>query len=146
LILQLTDAVSGLLFTSESDYPLTVFELPAVSVNIENAVSVLLPATDCEHHQFWIEEPSVETSTLEWFFDRYTVVQDWWEPSQLLDLERWQLLRDIFSSADSMTNVEVFRIGQSTAYGLSGSIAVFVIGQCTATGALLGVHTIAVET
>jgi DNA (cytosine-5)-methyltransferase 1 len=151
----LQDAIAGLLFTSESDYSLTVFELPTTTPNIaiDNALTILLStdmpsSIDKDHRQYWSVIPTIVTSSLDWFFDRYTIVQDWWEPVQHSALRRWQQLRDIFTNDDRLSNVQVFRIGQSTDWGLSGSTDVFIIGHhgTGCTGIFVGLHTVSVET
>jgi hypothetical protein len=56
------------------------------------------------------------------------------------------MLYDLFRSDDYLLNVEVFRIGQRTDHGLTGSIDIFIIGRYIIDGTVIGLHTISVET
>jgi Nuclease A inhibitor-like protein len=152
LMKMLDDAASSLLFTSESDYPITIFKQPNASpcpmnLTIDNAKPILLSITaiDVFHRQYWTQEAAVEEVSLDWFFQRCTIVQDSLEPTQYTAMPRWQQLESIVNN--NLLNVRVFRLGQASDYGFSGSIDIFIIGQsrldqCT----LVGVHTISVET
>ena len=147
---------SGLLFTSESDYSMTIFQLPTVSsttqkITVENAKSIFLSTTnmpasiDSIHRQDWTTSIAVEETSLDWFFRRYTEVQEWWEQSQLAELPRWKHLESIIKQV--MLDALVFRIGQASDCGLYGSIDVFIIGRCQIDPSMwVGLHTISVET
>jgi DNA (cytosine-5)-methyltransferase 1 len=146
-----TETVVDLMFMSEADYPLSLFQLPSSTpdVTMENAATILLSTqlkVSSYHREYWTMPPTVQLSTLGWFFDPYTTVQEWRESSRHLTLPQWQHIRDIFSNEHVFLEVHVFRIGQSTDWGLNGSIDVFVVGRHIASGMLLGLHTISVET
>lgn len=141
-------ASANLLFTSESDFPLTVWEMPLpaspaspatpLQITSENAMEVLIAAVPIA-----TADRVVETSDLNWFFDRYTLSQDWWEPEQHADISRWQGLRSELEA--ELTDIQVFRIGQPSDWGLVGAIDVFVLGRASE-GTLVGLHTVSVET
>ena len=57
--------------------------------------------------------------------------------------DRLRTVRDVFEQ--ELEQVQVFRIGRPSSWGLVGAIDVFVYGR-TADGALVGVHTVSVET
>ena len=156
----LNDAVLGLLFTSESDYPITAFQLllPTVSstsaqqtITVATAESILLSIATMPsninslHRHDWTRNIGVEETTLDWFFRRYTIAQEWWEQSQHADLPRWKHLESIIN--DCMFDVSVFRIGQAIDCGLYASIDIFIVGRCRSDSLTwLGLHTISVET
>ena len=149
--MELKEASAGLLFTSESDYPLTVWELTTaltlttstpllLQLTTENAMEVLIAAVPIA-----TVDRVVEVSDLNWFFDRYTLPQDWWEPEQHADVPRWKSLRSVLEA--QLTDIQVFRIGRPSEWGLVGAIDVLVVGRCASEGTLLvGVHTVSVET
>jgi Nuclease A inhibitor-like protein len=139
--LTLKEASEGLLFTSESDYPLTIWELPASigTITTIDAISILSTVVPMER----VEERVDETSDLSWFFDRNTEPQDSWEASHLKLQSRWQAIRSTVET--ELSNVQVLRIGQSSNWGLFGSIHIFVFGRALL-GTIVGLHTITVET
>lgn len=141
----LDSAVDGLWFTSESDYPLVVWTLDATGpVALGDAKDVLAPVFVPVPGRPGLEALTVEESTVGWVFDRTTVPEDWWEPSQLEAMPQWQAVRDVFDSG--LRDPQVFRIGEQNAFGiLSGAIHVFVLGT-TSDGVLVGIRTVSVET
>ena len=77
-------------------------------------------------------------------FDRFTIAEDWWEPSQIADQPQWQAVRDVFEQ--ELLNPQVFRFGIPNSRGdLTGAIDVYVFGT-TSDGFLVGLRTVAVET
>ena len=152
----LREATSGMLFTSESDYHMTIFQLSPSSsmpqtITIENAKSVFISTTNIpsdihsSHRQDWTSNIAVEEKSLDWFFGRYTIAQDWWEPSQQAELPRWKHVLALLNQ--NISDVQVFRIGQANDSVLYGSIDVFILGQCQCDPLTwVGIHTISVET
>ncbi len=137
-------ATAGLWFTSESDYPLDIWGLPnAVTVTEANAMTVLEAAYLQREDQPTWDERVPEASSLAWFFDRYTVEQDWWEDSQREDAPKWQALRTVFET--QLASPQVFRVGVRSGDHLMGAIEVFVFGV-TADGAMVGIRTVSDET
>ena len=156
VVAMLHEAISGLLFTSESDYPMAIFQLSPTSampqvITVEHVKSILLSATGIPtnipliHRQDWTSTIAVEEVPLDWFFRRYTIAQDWWEPSQHAELSRWKHLQSLINK--SIFDVVVFRVGQMGDGGLYGTIDIFVVGRCQCDPqSWVGVHTISVET
>ncbi len=143
----LTADVSGLWYTSESDYPLLVWQIPSPSsttLTIANVESVLASAYVARPDTLALADRAVEASTMSSMFDRYTVPQDWWEDTNRADAPKWQALRAVFD--DQLESVTVWRFGRADRYsGLSGDIDVFVVGV-TADGDLVGFSTVSIET
>lgn len=138
-------ASAGLWFTSESDYPLDVWSVPSdgTPLTVDTAKTVLAPAYVPRVGEPGLAERAVEETDLAWFFDRYTVEQDWWEQDQRDAAPRWQALRDVFET--QLAEPHVFRFGEQRGRWLSGAIDVFVVGK-TADGVWVGVRTVSVET
>ena len=152
----LNDATSGLLFTSESDYPMTIFQLSPISstqqtISVETAKSIFFSTTNIpsnihsNHRHNWTSNTEVEETSLDWFFRRYTIAQGWWEPSQHVDLPKWKHLQSILNQF--FVDLLVFRIGQASDSGLYGSIDIFMVGHCHSDPITwVGLHTVSVET
>lgn len=141
----LETASAGLWFTSESDYPLEIWSLPAPAAPLTtaNAASALAGAYSFRVGTLPLDQRTAEEVDLAWFFDRYTVEQDWWDPQQRADAEAWRGLRDVFER--QVLSPQVFRFGRQVGNILSGDIDVFVIGR-TRDGAIVGVRTVSIET
>jgi DNA uptake protein ComE-like DNA-binding protein len=139
--------VSGLLFSSESDYPLVVWEIAAPSTTAltsGNVKTILAPVYEARSGSAALSARTVEKSSMSWAFDRYTVEQSWWEDSNRASAPAWRTLRAVFD--DQLTDVTVWRLGTRDSGGtLSGDIDVFVVGV-TADGALVGFRTVSIET
>ncbi len=138
-------ASAGLWFTSESDYPLGVWGVPSdgTPLTVATAKTVLADAYVPRVGEPGLAERAVEERDLAWFFDRYTVPQDWWEPEQREAAAKWQALRDVFET--QLTEPRVYRFGVQRGGDLSGAIDVFVVGK-TSDGVWVGVRTVSVET
>lgn len=141
----LETAAAGLWFTSESDYPLDAWLVPAGAgpLTLDDAAAVLAEAWVPRAGEPTLAEREVEEVDLDWFFARYTEPRDWWEPAQHEDATRWQALREVFDT--QLTEARVFRFGVRRGDELSGAIDVFVVGR-TADGWFAGVRTVSVET
>lgn len=136
-------ASAGLWFTSESDYPVEAFVVPGGALDAATATTVLAPAFVQRPGQPPLEDLEAEEVPVAWFFDRYTVAQDWWEPERHEVAPRWQALRDVVEL--QLEDARVYRLGVYQGRNLSGQIDVFVVGR-TADGAWAGVRTVSVET
>jgi hypothetical protein len=142
------DATStGLLYLSESDYPLTVFVIEGAGfepVTALNAKAKLHSAYVARPGEATLAERAVEQRTTARFFDPITVPQAWWDPDYYLQAAAWQPLRDVFDQ--ELLSTTVIRFGESwSPPDLNGAIDVFVIG-ITSEGDIVGFRTIAVET
>lgn len=139
--------VVGLWFTSESDYPLVVWQIAdpsTTAVTTSNVKSLIAPTYTARAETMALADRTVEASDMAWMFDRYTVEQDWWEDYNREQAPAWQVVRAVFET--QLQDVSVWRIGPYNAYsGLSGDIDVYVIGV-TADGDLVGISTVSIET
>lgn len=142
----LTADVSGLYFTSESDYPLLVWQIASPSTTALTSANVrtVLASAYVAHGGTSFASRSVEQSSMSWAFDRYTVAQSWWDESYYAQQPKWQTLRDVFDQ--QLQDVTVWRFGRRNSSGsLTGDIDVFVVGVTT-DGGLVGFSTISIET
>lgn len=131
-------------FMSESDYPLVPFDVtgafPTSEATLRDAVRDFYEPREYEPG---LDERSIETTDLAWFFDRTTEEQDWWGDEERANAEDWRACRAVF---DGMNDPKVFRLGEIDSTGtLSGAIDVYVVGG-SASDDLVGVWTISVET
>jgi hypothetical protein len=137
---KLEPAVDGLFHTSESDYPFEVVlvegagQSPISESNIKERIASIYVARPGEPT---LAAREVEVISLSAFFDRYTVPQSWWEPSQHEAAPRFQAVRGIL--AGDLVDAKVFRLGSS------GSIDIYIVGR-SSDGHLVGLWTISVET
>jgi len=146
----LTAATPGLLFPSESDFPLTVFVIPgggSTPVTADNIKSLLASDYANRPDEPTLDQRVVETWTIPTLFDRFTIPQDWWEDNNRADQPKWQQIRDVYEHG--LSKSQVFRLGAQETVGanhwLVGSIDVFVVGT-SAEGDLVVIETISVET
>jgi hypothetical protein len=131
-------------FMSESDYPLVPFDIadafPTSEATLRDDVRDFYEPREYEPG---LDERSIETTDLAWFFDRTTEEQDWWGDEERANAEDWRACRAVF---DGMNDPKVFRLGEIDSTGtLSGAIDVYVVGG-SASDDLVGVWTISVET
>jgi hypothetical protein len=138
--------VPGMWFTSESDYPLLVWQIAAPSTTTLTSTNVktVLASAYVAHGGTAFASRSVESTTLSALFDRYTVPQDWWDDTNRADAPKWQAVRDVFET--QLESVTVWRFGRRDSLGtLVGDIDIFVVGV-TADGGLVGISTVSIET
>jgi hypothetical protein len=128
IINSLKQASEGLLFMSESEYPLDVFiwELPAQSLTSEQVSQQTGHAPDAP----------VETVGLDEFFSIATTEQDWYEAEEKENVKKVQQLVETIKSR--LQKVNVYRIGKRT-------IDVYIVGK-TESGSWAGLSTKVVET
>ncbi|MBD2037790.1 nuclease A inhibitor family protein [Leptolyngbya sp. FACHB-321] len=128
LINTLEEAIAGLQWMSESDYPFTV-------VYWQDELPILTP----EHLLQLTNHPPdtlVETEAVDDFFAIATQAQDWHNAEATVIVQRYQtLVETLKQSLDALT---VYRLGQI-------NLDLYIIGKTT-TGALAGLATQAVET
>ncbi|WP_206756030.1 MULTISPECIES: nuclease A inhibitor family protein [Cyanophyceae] len=128
LINTLEEAIAGLQWMSESDYPFTV-------VYWQDELPILTP----EHLLQLTNHPPdtlVETEAVDDFFAIATQAQDWHDAEATAVVKRYQaLVETLKQSLDALT---VYRLGQI-------NLDLYIIGKTT-TGALAGLATQAVET
>ena len=126
LIERLKQASEGLLWLSESDYPLeTVYW-----ENINDTKSKLLELTDCN------PETTIEVRELDQFFKRVTEEKDWYEEEEMAECKRYQELVNLLKT--HLTDIKVYRVGET-------EVNCYILGQ-TVSQAIAGLSTISVET
>jgi len=137
---KLEPAVDGLSHMSESDYPFEVVMVAGAGStaitesNIKDRIASIYVQRPDEPT---LAERDVEAISLSAFFDRYTVPQDYWEPSQHELAPRFEALKDILAS--DLVDARVYRLG------VSGAIDVYIVGR-SSDGHLVGIRTISIET
>ncbi|MDC0718903.1 nuclease A inhibitor family protein [Nannocystis bainbridge] len=136
--------VDGVLWTSESDYPWTVFGLPdAAPIGVDNLKELLAPQIVVENGEAPLEEQTIEQKPWDKIFLDMTTPQDWWTDYEIQRAEQYQAIQDVLEG--HLVNLKMFRIGEKSGNWLSGAIDMFVIGE-TVDGDLVGIQTITVET
>ncbi|MDC0675203.1 nuclease A inhibitor family protein [Nannocystis radixulma] len=137
-------AVDGVLWTSESDYPWTVFGLAdAAPVTVDNFKELIGPLVVIEDWEAPLEEQVIEEEPWQDIFLDMTTPQDWWTDYELMRAEQYEAIQEVLET--HLINLKMFRIGEQSGMWLSGAIDMFVIGE-TADGDLVGIQTITVET
>lgn len=139
----LEEAVIGVLWLSESDYPWTVFALvkaaPVTSDNVKALVGALV-IVDGEPP---LAEQRVEEEPWTQRFDAMTTPQPWWGDYEVMRAQQYTALRAVLEA--HLVEIKTFRIGPDSGGMLLGAIDMFVIGE-TVDGDLVGIQTVSVET
>lgn len=141
----LNEAVDGVLWSSESDYPWTVFGLPkAAPVTVDNLRELVGPLIVVDDGEPPLAQQTVALEPWEDRFITLTTPQPWWTDYEFMRAEQYGHLRDVLKQ--HLVDLELFRIGPEDGQGnLFGAIDMFVIGA-TADGDLVGIQTVSVET
>lgn len=143
----LRDATDGLWYTSETDDYATVFVIADAGdpmPTLDTAAASLTSAWPADAAEPGIDGRVLVEVDLARFFDRLTVEQEWWEPSQQADAIGWRAARAVFE--DELQGSTVFRFGErSQGDDVDGAVEVFVVGAAE-DGALVGFNVLSVET
>ena len=123
----LRDATEGLLYMSESDYPIEAIRWDGSE---QLSPEYLRKAAGAD------SSAKVEESTLVEFFRVPAGEQEWKNDAQLAEAKRYQRLRSLLE--ENLTGIKVYRVGEI-------NIGVYMVGR-SAEGNWLGVSTHAVET
>jgi hypothetical protein len=123
----LSKAIEGLLYMSESDYPVEVIRWDGSE---RLSPEYLRRAAGAN------SSAKVEESTLDEFFRIPAGEQEWKGEAQLAEAKRYQCLRSLLE--ENLTDIKVYRVGEI-------NIFILVVGR-SAEGNWLGVSTQAVET
>jgi hypothetical protein len=129
LLAQLKQLTAGLLFQSESDYPVVPFTLPdngKQTLSVNDLTSLLKTRSG----------GPVKEMDFEQFFSNTTQVQEWKGPEELETVKRFQSL--IKTLKENLNEIKVYKVGEIEA-------DVYVIGRTTS-GDWAGVSTRVVET
>jgi hypothetical protein len=125
---EITDRIStiseGLLFPSESEYPLEPFTWKSATLKPETILTRSQKPADT----------LIESITLEEFFAPVTTDEDWFEDE---DREIAQRFRDLQAAIATLENVQVFRLGKI-------EIDVYIVGAIGPD--LIGLKTTVIET
>ncbi len=125
LIIQLSQAVEGLLWLSESDYPWE-------TVYIENVDHLETKLLELTHNN---SATKIEIKELNSFFNRVTQVKDG-DEEELQESRRYQALVDLLKT--HLRDIKVYRVGEC-------EIKVYILGK-TELGKVAGLSTMVVET
>jgi hypothetical protein len=129
LLAQLKQLTAGLLFQSESDYPVVPFTLPdngKQTLSVNDLTSLLKTRSG----------GPVREMDFEQFFSNATQVQEWQGPEELETVKRFQAL--VKTLKENLSEIKVYKVGEIEA-------DVYVIGRTTS-GDWAGVSTRVVET
>ncbi|MEA5490302.1 MULTISPECIES: nuclease A inhibitor family protein [Pseudanabaena] len=125
---ELTDRLSqlaeGLLFPSESDYPLEPFTWESATISPETILTRSQKPADT----------AIESITLEDFFAPVVTDEDWFEDEDRAITQRF---RDLQAAIATLENVQVFRLGKI-------EIDVYIVGAIGAD--VVGLKTTVIET
>jgi len=123
----LEEATEGLLYMSESDYPVEVIRWYGSEQLSPDYLRKIAGADS---------SAAVEESTMEELFRVPAGEQEWKGEAQLAEAQRYQRLRKLLE--ENLTGIKVYRVGEI-------NIGVYALGK-SAEGNWLGVSTRAVET
>ncbi|MBW4562309.1 MAG: nuclease A inhibitor family protein [Mojavia pulchra JT2-VF2] len=129
IIEKLKQASDNLLMLSESEYPFEVF-LWAGQTQETLTNQKLLQLTG---HQ---QDTPVETVDLDYFFRNCAQEKDWYDETQIENVQKFQSL--VKALKDNLTNIKVYRLGKV-------NIDVYIVGQ-TPSKELAVISTKVVET
>ncbi|MGK7935180.1 MAG: nuclease A inhibitor family protein [Xenococcaceae cyanobacterium] len=125
LMIQLSQAVEGLLWLSESDYPWETVYIENVD-RIETKLLELTPSNSVT---------KIEIRELDNFFKRVTQAKDE-DEEELQESRRYQALVDLLKT--HLRDIKVYRVGEC-------EIKVYILGK-TELGKVAGLSTMVVET
>jgi hypothetical protein len=126
LLESLKQASDGLLYTSESDYPFTVYSWQADTLTPEQVLTLT-------GHP---KNTPVQTADFDKFFAQTTQEKDWYGPKEKATVAKYQQL--VKTLKDSLKDIQVYRVGET-------EMDVYIVGK-TPTGALAGISSKVVET
>jgi Nuclease A inhibitor-like protein len=122
----LKQASDGLLYTSESDYPFTVFSWQVDTLTPEQVVA------QTGHPK----NTPVQTVDFDKFFAQATQEKDWYGPEEKATVAKYLQLVETLKV--SLKDIQVYRVGET-------ELDVYIVGM-TSTGSLAGLSTKVVET
>ena len=143
----LTEAVEGVLWTSESDYPFVVFVIPGDAPAPPTRDTIqdrIAPVYGQRPGNLALADRAVEVTTVDDVLQPRIEPREWWTGEEHETARRLQALRDLL--IDEVHGAQVFRIGPRDPFqGLSPDIDVFFVGTSDE-GDLVGVSTVSIET
>jgi hypothetical protein len=125
---KISEAADGLLFPSESDYPVVAHLIPGAGA--ERLRKGAFPPGLCP------DGARCSTDDVTRFFRPALEIKDWFGPEETERAERFKALVALLRK--NLTSLRVYKVGETT-------VEAFVLGR-TADGDLAGVRTTVVET
>lgn len=123
---QLQQQTEGLVWMSESDYPLEPFVWDADDLNPEKILTRTNHAPDD-----LLEEKDIDA-----FFSQATQEKDWQNEEERAEVRRYQRLVNFLK--EKLTDLKVYRVGET-------EVDVYVVGK-TPEGKVVGLSTKSIET
>lgn len=140
----LEQAVEGVTYPSESDYPWVVVGFAdAAPVSAANVKDVIAGVYVPHEGQASLADRTIEPRTLAQLFDPLTTPQDWWEANNFMVAAQYTEIRAVLEG--KLVDIQVFRIGEKQGNVLLGAVDIYVLGA-TADGDVVGMWTVSIET
>ena len=123
---ELAPLVEGLLYTSESDFPLTPVSWASATLDLERVRGLAGIDANAE----------AEARDFDQLFDRLAVPQEWMDETQKADAARYAVVRSWMTT--NLTGLRILRYGTIR-------IELLIVGQDSC-GGIVGLRTVAIET
>ena len=140
----LEQAVAGVTYPSESDYPWVVVGFadaaPVSEANVKQVIAAVYVAHEGEAG---LADRAIELRTLAQLIDPLTTPQDWWEDYNKMVAAQYSEVRAVLES--KLVDIQVFRFGEQQGDVLQGAVDVYVLGA-TPDGDIVGMWTVSIET
>ena len=140
----LEQAVAGVTYPSESDYPWVVVGFADAAPVSEADVKQVIAAVYVAHEgEAGLADRAIELRTLAQLIDPLTTPQDWWEDYNKMVAAQYSEVRAVLES--KLVDIQVFRFGEQQGDVLQGAVDVYVLGA-TPDGDIVGMWTVSIET
>lgn len=140
----LEQAVAGVTYPSESDYPWVVVGFadaaPVTEANVKQVIAAVYVPHDGEPA---LADRAIELRTLAQLIDPLTTPQDWWDDYNKMVAAQYTEIRAALES--KLVDIQVFRFGEQQGNVLQGAVDVYVLGA-TPDGDIVGMWTVSIET
>lgn len=140
----LEQAVAGVTYPSESDYPWVVVGFadaaPVTEANVKQVIAAVYVPHDGEPA---LADRAIELRTLAQLIDPLTTPQDWWDDYNKMVAAQYTEIRAVLES--KLVDIQVFRFGEQQGNVLQGAVDVYVLGA-TPDGDVVGMWTVSIET
>ncbi len=140
----LEQAVAGVTYPSESDYPWVVVGFadaaPVTEANVKQVIAAVYVPHDGEPA---LADRAIELRTLGQLIDPLTTPQDWWDDYNKMVAAQYTEIRAVLES--KLVDIQVFRFGKQQGNVLQGAVDVYVLGV-TPDGDVVGMWTVSIET
>lgn len=140
----LEQAVAGVTYPSESDYPWVVVGFadaaPVTEANVKQVIAAVYVPHDGEPA---LADRAIELRTLAQLIDPLTTPQDWWDDYNKMVAAQYTEIRAVLEG--KLVDIQVFRFGKQQGNVLQGAVDVYVLGA-TPDGDVVGMWTVSIET